>query len=203
MMRLAGVWAMTGVLALVAQQDAARAQNQLSEQAVRTYMDYAWSITPDRFTTPDGKTIMIDRKKRDGVEVPIDVAREVIMAARLTAHAQTCELADEQVANFASLMTRERNKKKWSDQQIVYINQLHLMTVMLLLGQVKVKGADEAKGDTVVLEEKQPKARKLSEAECKSVQEAIVAYVKSGPPLGGGDAPAAAAAAAAPAPAKK
>ena len=193
---------MTGVLALVAQHDAARAQNQLSEQAVRKYMDYAWGITPDRFTTPDGKTILIDRKKRETVEVPVDAARDVIMAARLTAHAQNCDLADEQVANFASLMTRERNKKKWSDQQIVYINQLHLMTVMLLLGQVKVKD-DAAKGDTVVLEEKQTKTRTLSPDECKSVKDAIVAYVKSGPSLGGDPAAAPAAAAAAPAPAKK
>jgi hypothetical protein len=49
----------------------------------------------------------------------------------------------------------------------------------------------------------QTKTRTLSPDECKSVKDAIVAYVKSGPSLGGDPAAAPAAAAAAPAPAKK
>jgi len=202
----AAICAAAGLMAVVAGPIGAFAQNQLSEQAVVKYMDYAWSLTPQKFTTPDGKTIEIDRKQRDKVMVPIDTAREVIMAARLTAHAQTCELAEAQVDNYRSLMLREEGRKKWTDQQLVYISQLHLTVVMLLNGKVKLV---EQQGDKqVVVEEKEPRARKLTEEECKSVREAIATYVKGGPPLTRADAgpaaqPAPAAPAATPAATKK
>lgn len=188
MMRKAALWMATGMLAIGLHYAEAHAQaRQLSEQAVRKYMDYAWSLTPQKFTTPDGKTIEIDKKQRDAVMVPLDVARDVIMAARLTAHAQNCEFADAQVDNYRSLMQREELRKKWSEQQMVYISQLHLTVVMLLNGKVKLV---EQQGDKqVVVEEKEPRSRKLTEDECKSVREAIAAYVNSGPPIARAEAP--------------
>ena len=56
---------------------------ELSEKATRTFMEYAWTLTPERFTKPNGETILIDKTKRDAVLVPLDVAREVIRAGRL------------------------------------------------------------------------------------------------------------------------
>ena len=85
----------------------AAAQQQLSEKAVKTFMEYAWSLTPQKFTKPDGKSVLIDKSKRDEVTVPVNKAREVIMAGRLTAHAQICELPEDQVRNYGSLMRRE------------------------------------------------------------------------------------------------
>ena len=68
---------------------------ELSEKATRTFMEYAWSLTPEAFTKPNGETIQIDKKKKAEVMVPLEVAREVILAGRLSAHAQVCELAQE------------------------------------------------------------------------------------------------------------
>jgi len=172
---------------------------ELSEKATRAFMEYAWSLTPEAFTKPNGETIQIDKTKKDQVMIPLDVAREVIHAGRLSAHAQVCELAQEQADNHNSLMRRETLSKKWTPQQLVYINQLHLTVVMMLTGRVKLvekgddKGAD--KDDKEVVIEQGTKQTQTCTAEQKQkVKELITAYVKSGPP-----APAPTTAAAAPA----
>lgn len=181
---------------------------EMSEQSVRSYMGYAWAMTPAQFTKPDGVKILIDKKKREAVEVPVDVAREVIMAAYRTARAQMCELIQEGVENHNSLMARELQKKKWSDQQIVYINMLHLTVVQLMTSKVKIVEKD---GDKVVVEEelKSKVVKPCADDERARLKEQIATYVKAGPAIASAEpAPAAAAAtpaaAAAPAaPAKK
>lgn len=191
---------------------------ELSEKATRTFMEYAWTLTPERFTKPNGETILIDKTNRDAVLVPLDVAREVIRAGRLSAHAQVCGLAQEQGENHDSLMRRQVQSKKWSPQQMVYINQLHLTVVMLLTGRIKLvekpegaaatKAAPDAAAKEVVVAEEAQKQTQTCSAEQKSkVKEMIAAYVKTGPalasngaaPAATGAAPAAAPAAAAPA----
>ena len=72
-------------------------------------MEYAWSLTPEAFTKPNGETIQIDKKKKDEVLIPLDVARDVIRVGRLSAHAQVCDLAQDQADNHNSLMHREIN----------------------------------------------------------------------------------------------
>jgi len=153
---------------------------ELSEMAVKSFMDFAWSLTPQQFSKPDGTVIQIDKKKREEVMVPIDVARDVIKAGRLSAHAQVCDLADEQIANHRSMMRREEAKGKWTPQQMVYISQLHLTTVMLLTGKIKLV---EKQGDkeVVVEEEKKAPVQTCSEEQRKKVKELIMAYVQSGP----------------------
>jgi hypothetical protein len=184
---------------------------ELSEKATRTFMEYAWSLTPDRFTKPNGETILLDKSKRGEIEVPLDVAREVIRAGRLSAHAQVCGLAQEQGDNHSSLMRRFVQSKKWTPQQIVYINHLHLTVVMLLTGRIKLveKPEGEQKGEAkeVIVAEEPQKAGQTCTAEQKEkVKELIAAYVKAGPALASSEPPPAAtgsAAAAAKAPAKQ
>jgi hypothetical protein len=171
---------------------------ELSEKSVRAFMDYAWSLTPQKFTKPDGATILIDKKDRSKVDLPLDVAREVIKVARMSAHAQICELAEDQVNNYRSLMLREELKNKWTEQQMLYMNQLHLTTVMLLTGKVRLVAQED--GDKqVVLEDGAPTdAKTCTEEQRKKVHEVIAAYVKTGPSLTQAEAaPAAAPAAAA------
>jgi hypothetical protein len=86
--------------------------------------------------------------------VPLDVAREVIRVARLSAYAQLCELPEEQRANFQTFMRREEAKSKWTDQQMLFINQLHLFTVMTLTGKVALVEKDGDK--QVVVQESRP-----------------------------------------------
>lgn len=180
-MRMAGwTWACGALLAAGAVLAPANAQ-ELSEKATQTFMEYAWQLTPAAFTKPDGTTIQIDKKKKGDVMVPLDVARKIIRAGRLSAHAQVCELAQDQSDNHNSLMRRHLQSKKWTPQQLVYINQLHLTTVMLLTGRIMLV---EKQGDKeVVVEEEKRKAQTCSEEQKQKVKEMIAAYVKSGPSL--------------------
>jgi hypothetical protein len=193
------VWACAAVGAVT---DPAFAQNkELSDKSVMTLMRYAWTLVPEKFTTPLGKTIIVDKSKSSESTVPVDIAREVVRVARLSAYAQLCELAEEQRANFQTLMRREEAKGKWTDQQMLFINQLHLFTVMTLTGKVQLVERDGDK-EVVVQEGKALKTESCTDTERKKVQDQIVAYVNSAPPP---VPPAAAAAVAAPpdAPAKR
>src|SRR5918999_3196013 len=165
MMR-AGVLGAIALVAGLAVSSGAGATQELSETTVRKYMDYAWSLTPHKFTKPDGRTIEIDKKDRSKVDVPIETAREVIRAGRLTAHAQFCELIEDQVNNHRSLMKRESEKKKWTEQQMIYINSLHLTTVMLLNGKIKLVEQQDG-GKEVVIEESKSNEKTCTEEQRK------------------------------------
>jgi hypothetical protein len=178
-MRWAGrSWACAALLAAIVVVTPAQAQ-QLSEKATRAFMEYAWSLTPEAFTKPNGETIQIDKTKKAEVLVPLDVARDVIRAGRLSAHAQVCELKQEQADNHNSLMRRHVQSNKWTPQQIVYINQLHLTVVMLLTGRIKLveKGGDKE----VVIEDGSSAAQTCSAEQKQKVKELIAAYVESAP----------------------
>ncbi len=201
-----GTWALVAAVAAAAP----AAAQELSDKSVKTFMEYAWQMVPAQFTKPDGKTVQIDKKKKDEVVVPVDMAKEIIRVGRVSAHAQICELKEDQYLNYNSLMRREQDKKKWSDQQLIYINMLHLTTVMLLTGNIRLVEKD---GDKEVVVEDSKKAPPTCTAEQKTkVKELIASYVAAGPKLNLNPAAAtgatgstqpAAAPAAAPAPAEK
>ena len=156
------------------------AQNkELSDKSVLTLMRYAWGMVPEKFTTPLGKTIIVDKTHASESIVPLDVAREVIRVARLTAYAQLCELPEEQRANYQTLMRREESKK-WTDQQMLFINQLHLFTVMTLTGKVQLVEKDGDK-QVVVQEGKPLKTESCTDTERKKIQDQIMTYVNSVP----------------------
>lgn len=173
---------MAGVLALTLMGTAAPAGAQeLSEHAVRSFMEYAWSLTPQQFSKQDGSVIVIDKTKKSEVEVPLDVARDVIKAGRLSAHAQICDLRDDQVLNHRAMMRREEAKKKWTQQQLVYISQLHLTTVMLLTGRIKLVEKDGDK-EVVIDDGKKESAQTCSEEQRMKIKDLITAYVAASPP---------------------
>ncbi len=182
-MTIAGMWrlsALGGALIAFTVASGMPAQSkELSEKSIKTFMEYAWSLVPEQFTPPNGKTIKIDKSKKEQVIVPIDVAREVVRVGRLSAHAQVCDLKAAQVANYRSLMRREQAKKKWNEQQMVFISQLHLTTVMLLTGKIKLVEKDGNK--EVVVTESAAKAQTCTAEQSKKVSELIVKYVKAGP----------------------
>jgi len=151
-------------------------EKELSDRAVTLLMQYAWQLTPNRFVTPQGKTIEVDKSQRASVAIPTDSAREVIRVARMTAHAEICGLEQEQQANFQTLMRREQAKAKWSDQQMLYINQLHLFTVMALTGKIKAEAGGK--------ENPLPKVERTtcSDSERREVQQRIMAYVNANAP---------------------
>jgi hypothetical protein len=160
------------------------AAQDISDKTVTSFMNYAWGLTPARFTKPDNSVVDIDKNDRAKSEVAIDVAREVIRAGRLTAHAQMCELPTEQVQNYQSLMRREDAKKKWSEQQMIYINQLHLATVMMLTGKIElVEAGVDGKAAEVKIAPTPADAKTCTDEQRTKVKELISAYVKTGPEL--------------------
>lgn len=176
---LVGAIALAGAAALP--WAASAAEGELSDKSVQVIMEYAWSLTPAQFSKKDGTVIIVDKNKREQAMVPLDVAREVVRVGRLSAHAQACNLAEEQTLNHRSLMKREVEKKKWSDQQELYINQLHLTTVMLLTGKIKLVEKDGDK--EVVVDEKAAPQQTCTEEQRQKVRDLVTAYVKTGPAL--------------------
>lgn len=175
--------AMLALAAGLAQAAVPAGAQSLSDESVRKLMEYAWAQTPQRFTTPLNTTIEIDKKNPDKVLVPVDVAREVIIAGRRTALAQICNLEEEQVNNYRSLMARELGRKRWSEQQIVYINVLHLTVVQIFAGEVTIT-VDEGGEKKVVNTDPQNKRKQTcSDAEAAKLREQIETYIAQGPKL--------------------
>jgi len=154
----------------------------LSDKSVGTIMHYAWQILPAKFTAPNGKVIEVDKKKQDAAIVPIETARDVIRVGYNSAQAQVCEMWEQQAANFDTLMRTENAKKKWSDQQMLYITTLHRMTIHAVAGKIRVV---EEKGELkVFLEPIDPSKEACPDDKRKKVAEAIETYVKAN---GGGE----------------
>src|SRR5262245_34266980 len=152
---------------------------EMSDKSVLALMRYAWALVPQKFTTPQGKVIEVDKSKPSESVVPIETAREVIRVARMSAFAQLCELPEEQRANYQTLMKREE-EKKWSDQQMLFINQLHLFTVMTLTGKVQLIEKDGDK-QVVVQEGKPVKTESCTDTERKKIQDQVMTYVNAAP----------------------
>jgi hypothetical protein len=153
---------------------------ELSDRSVNVLMQYAWELTPPKFTSPDGKTIEVDKTKPKDTVVALDVAREVIKVGRLSAHAQSCDLIEEQRANYLTLIRREEAKGSWSQQQLLYINQLHTTTVLMMTGRLVVV---EKEGEKVISEKevKSGTIASCTEAERDRVKAQITTYINSAP----------------------
>ena len=133
-------------------------------------MQYAWVMTPAKFTTPKGKMIEVDKNKPKDVMVPIDIAREVIRVGAAVGLCPAVRAAGGAARQLPDPdAARARPKDKWTDQQILYINQLHLFTVMTLTGKVDLVEKDGDK--QVVLENSKPiKTETCTETERKRIQ---------------------------------
>ncbi len=165
------------LLVLVVPAGARLNAQELSERSVRALMERAWLILPKRFTAPNGKVIEVDKSNRAAVEVPVDVARRVIKVGYLSARAQMCNLPNAQSANYRALMQSEARSKRWTDQQLLYISQLHLYTVMLMTGNVQIKVKDGKKEVIIKPKSSSAEYKSCSEEDKKKVFEKIKAYV--------------------------
>lgn len=185
MLRMGGIGAKLGAglacaaaVALLSGAPTSAQVKEMSEKSVQLLMQYAWALTPPKFTSPDGKTINVDKTKPKDVIVSVDVAREVIKVARLSAYAQLCELIEEQRANYQTMMRREMAKSKWTDQQLLYISQLHLFTVMTLTGKVQIV-QKEGEKQVVVQESKAAKDSSCNDTERQRVKAQITTYINA------------------------
>ena len=162
-----------------AQDKPAGEKKQLSENSVITLMNYAWTILPSKFTTPERKTIEVDKSKRDAM-IPLAAAWDIIKAGNLSAQAQLCDMWEAQKANYTALMAREQAKKTWSEQQLLYISTLHRMTLHMAAGKMRVvdKPNDESQ---IFLEPIEASKDSCNDEKRKKIDDAIYAYVKESP----------------------
>jgi hypothetical protein len=173
---MVGVCAMACSLAATASGQTQSAGG-LSDKSVNAIMTYAWQVLPAKFTAPNGKVIEVDKKKQEGAIIPIETARDVIRVGYNSAQAQVCEMWEAQVANFDTLMRIENAKKKWSDQQMLYITTLHRMTIHVVAGKIRV--VDEKGELKVFLEPIEPSKDACPDDKRKKVADAIETYVKA------------------------
>lgn len=187
-----GVFCAAALVLLTAGTTAKAQSKGLSDESVVCLMSYAWTMIPPKFTTPEGKIIEIDKTKRKEVVVPIEIAREVTRVARISAFAAICDLAEEQVANYRTLMKREEAKKIWSDQQLHYINQLHLTTYMLLTGRLEATSKDtgvksppnepiELCSGVTIRQRPANKVNTCTESEREKLRTHITSYINAAP----------------------
>lgn len=155
---------------------------QLGEKSVKTIMGYAWEQTPDKFTQMSGKTIFIDKKNPEKVMVSVDKGRQIIEAGFRTARAQVCDLYEDQVRNYYSLMMRAQTQFSLTPQQLIYANQLHQITVFLTIGKVEQVIQEDGKKQLRIIPGK-AKVSTCSEEERERLKQAIDAYVKAGPDI--------------------
>lgn len=165
-------------LNVVLPHSAMAAQKKLSDKAVKYLMSLTWAIMPDKIKGDGGKQVAIDKNKREEAQVPLEDARRVIMVARRSAHAQICKMPKLQKANYRTMMKLEMNSKKWSRKQVVYLNQLHLFTVMWLTGNVSIS-EDDSK--TAKAKAKKKKAPTCTPEQQVKVKAQIEKYLKANP----------------------
>jgi hypothetical protein len=77
-------------------------------------------------------------------------------------------------------MRSEQAKNKWSPEQMLFINRLHLFTVMWLTGNVKfMDKGDGKKEPTVIAEPNKEDKKTCSPEEKEKVKASIEAYLKT------------------------
>ncbi len=139
---LLGLWASL-CAPVMAEGDATK--KQPSDKVVKHLMQMTFNMLPDKkAVAEDAKgEVILDKSKAAEIYIPSEDARRIIRRAYLTGKAQACDLRDLQVANYRDMMKTEIASDKWSSKQLFYINQLHLVTVMMQLGNIKVSAEGE------------------------------------------------------------
>jgi hypothetical protein len=168
----------------VAAQDSAapkgdREASELSLKSVKLITGFALTTIPSEIKQPDGKVIKIDRTNLERILVPLEDARRIILAARNSAHAQMCDLPELQAENYLALMRQEQAKNKWTPEQMLFINRLHLFTVMWLTGNVKFMEKDGKKEPQVIAEPDKGEKKTCSADEKAKVKANIEEYLKT------------------------
>lgn len=154
-------------------------KQELSQKSVKLITGFALTTIPSEIKQPDGKVLKIDRSNLERILVPLEDARRIIMTARNSAHAQMCDLPELQAENYLAMMRAEQAKKKWSQEQMLFINRLHLFTVMWLTGNVKFLEKDGKKEPTVISEPDKGGPKVCTPEEKEGVKAEIEAFLKS------------------------
>ncbi len=151
----------------------------LSKKSVGLITTFALTTIPSEIKRPDGTVMKIDKTDRKSLEIPVEDARRVIRVARLSAHAQMCELPQLQAQNYMTMMRQERAKDKWTEQQLLFINRLHLFTVMWLSGNVKFVDRGDGSKEPEIISDSTDSEYECTDEDRQQVRARIENYLKS------------------------
>ncbi len=130
-----------------AQAQQAAGKSDVSDKTLRTLKSMAWESLPSKIKRGDKTEVVIDKSDSSKIIIPDPEAREIVKAAYLTARAHRCDMQELVVANRDAILSREKQKNKWNESQLQYINALHLYTVQLLVGKVQASDGSKPKAD--------------------------------------------------------
>jgi hypothetical protein len=174
----------------------------MSESSVRVLMTYAFSLIPAETQGPDGQPVKVDKSDPNKYVIPTEDARRVIRAATRSAYADVCGLPELGEANYKAMLAGE-GARKWSREQLLMINALHLFAVSYFTGNAKIieepgttdeapaaadgtttvskdpAAAASAGQDQQVREVEAPPPPKCPPEQKQKVENAINAYVKA------------------------
>jgi hypothetical protein len=166
------------VLCLQAGSALAQDDGELSAETVNLITGFALTTIPSEVKRPDGSVMKIDKSDLSKLTIPVDDARRVIKIARLSAHAQLCELPQLQAQNYLTMMRQERAKDRWTEQQMLFINRLHLFTVMWLSGNVKFVDKGDGSQEPEIISDPDESKYECIDEDRSQVRAAIENYLK-------------------------
>ena len=167
------------VLCLALPDAQAQKQKDLSDKAVRILSRLAMKLVPAKIKDAKGEIVAIDKSKPNTVLIPLDDARQVIKTARLSAHAHICQMPELEATNYLTMMASERSRKKWSKSQLVFINRLHLFTVMWMSGSAEVTktkntGGAKKRNSAKESDKQIEAAKKMKKKQCGDTEKAAI-----------------------------
>ncbi len=156
----------------------AQDDSELSVKTVNLITGFALTTIPSEIKRPDGSVMKIDKSDVSQIVVPVDDARRVIRVARLSAHAQMCDLPQLQAQNYLTMMRQERAKDQWTEEQLLFINRLHLFTVMWLSGNVRFVDKGDGSTEPEIISDPDESKYECSEDDRNQVRAAIESYLR-------------------------
>ncbi len=156
----------------------AQDDSELSEKTVNVITGFALTTIPSEIKRPDGSVMKIDKSNVSSIVIPVDDARRVIRVARLSAHAQMCDLPQLQAQNYLTMMREERAKDQWTEEQLLFINRLHLFTVMWLSGNVRFVDKGDGSQEPEIISDPDESKYECTDEDRQQVRAAIENYLK-------------------------
>ncbi len=156
-------------------------KGSINPKTVKILMGEALTLIPSETKKSDGTVIKFDKSDMSKITVPFEDAERIIKVAYMSAQASRCGMPEVEAENWQLLRNTEIAKKQWNDQQLFYINRLHMLVVMMVNGNYKLKeGAD---ADTKPVGEKTiprelvtPKPVQCSDEDKQQIRGRIEAY---------------------------
>jgi hypothetical protein len=147
-----------------------------SLKTVKILIGETITLIPSEITKPDGTVVKFDKSDLNKIIVPYEDAVRIIKVANMSAEANLCDMPEVEAQNWDALRTHEIAKKKWSDQQLFFINRLHFLVVVTRTGKYQVVAEGDSKEKSTAATVDMTKKPTCTEAEKNDIRNKLEAY---------------------------